>query len=124
MSNLKKIGNKLFKEEKVKLSMEVKLSLISDLDQLNNSYYTNTDSANSSIKNFLSEARKAESKIEQAIKSANKIKSSISKVEKQAKDIGIDLGNIPELKSAKLALSESKEYKLVLSKIKSFISSI
>jgi hypothetical protein len=124
MSNLKNIGNKLFKETTELKSHDVELGLSDDLEKLNNNYYSSTDSANGIIKGLLSEARRAESKIDQAIKNANKIDALIPKVEKAAKDLGVDPNSISELKSSKLAIREASEYKKVLSTINKFISSI
>ncbi len=115
----------LEKQNKTKLaSQKVELALVDDLDKEASNYFRDTDSANGIIKGLLSDARKAESKIETALKSSEKLPSIISKFEKSAKEIGVDVNNISEYKSALSAVNEAKEYKQVLSTIKKFISSI
>lgn len=110
---------------KVELKSEkVELSDVDDLKKLNTLYYRNTDTANSKIKGLLSEARSAETKIEEALKAANKMDTLISKVQKIAKELGIDENRIEELKDAKIAVKDAKEYKSVLKTIKQVIKTI
>ena len=110
---------------KVELKSEkVELSDVNDLKKLNTLYYKNTDTANSKIKSLLSEARSAETKIEEALKAANKMDALISKVQKIAKELGIDENRIEELKDAKIAVKDAKEYKSVLKTIKQVIKTI
>ena len=110
---------------KVELKSEkVELSDVNDLKKLNTLYYRNTDTANSKIKGLLSEAKSAETKIEEALKAANKMEALISKVQKIAKELGIDENRIEELKDAKIAVKDAKEYKSVLKTIKQVIKTI
>jgi division protein CdvB (Snf7/Vps24/ESCRT-III family) len=112
-------------KEKVELKSEkIELSDVDDLKKLNTLYYKNTGTANSKIKGLLSEARSAETKIEEALKAANKMEALISKVQKIAKELGIDENRIEELKNAKGAAKEAKEYESVLRIIKQFIKTI
>ena len=123
METHKRIYNKL--ADKVELSAErVELSDVDDLKKLNTLYYRNTDTANSKIKGLLSEARSAETRIEEALKAANKMEALISKVQKIAKELGIDENRVEELKDAKLAVKDAKEYKSVLRIIKQFVKTI
>ncbi len=125
MNTQKEVFKQLFKEDKIELATQkVELALIDDLGKQSNVYFKETDNANGIIKSLLSDARKAESKIESALKSAEKMPSIISNFEKSAKEIGIDVNNVSEYKSAKIAINDAKEYKQVLSTIKKFISSI
>jgi len=48
----------------------------------------------------------------------------ISKVQKIAKELGIDENRIEELKDAKIAVKDAKEYKSVLKTIKQVIKTI
>ena len=105
-------------------SEKVELALVDDLKKLNNSYLSDTDTANSKIKGLLSDARSIESKIESALKNVSKIKSAISKVEQSAKDIGIKTSNIKELETANIILKDSNEYKQILSSLKKLITTI
>jgi len=112
-------------KEKVELKAEkIKLSAVDDLKKLNTLYYRNTDNANAIIKGVLSEARSAETRIEEALKAANKMEALISKVQKTAKELGINEEYIEELKDAKLAVKDAKEYKSGLRIIKQFIKTI
>ena len=123
METHKRIYNKL--ADKVELASEkIELSDVDDLKKLNTLYYKNTDTANSKIKGLLSEARSAETKIEEALKAANKMEALISKVQKIAKELGIDENRVEELKDAKLAVKDAKEYKSVLRIIKQFVKTI
>ena len=123
METHKRIYNKL--SDKVELASEkIELSDVDDLKKLNTLYYRNTDTANSKIKGLLSEARSAETKIEEALQAANKMEALISKVQKIAKELGIDENRVEELKDAKLAVKDAKEYKSVLRIIKQFVKTI
>jgi len=125
MRTQRRVFEKLSETTKVELASErIELSDVDDLKKLNTLYYKNTGTANSKIKGLLSEARSAETKIEEALKAANKMESLISKVQKIAKELGIDENRIEELKDAKGAAKEAKEYKSVLKTIKQFIKTI
>ena len=125
MRTQRRVFEKLSETTKVELASErIELSDVDDLKKLNTLYYKNTGTANSKIKGLLSEARSAETKIEEALKAANKMEALISKVQKIAKELGIDENRIEELKDAKGAAKEAKEYKSVLKTIKQFIKTI
>ena len=125
MRTQRRVFEKLSETTKVELASErIELSDVDDLKKLNTLYYKNTGTANSKIKGLLSEARSAETKIEEALKAANKMQALISKVQKIAKELGIDENRIEELKDAKGAAKEAKEYKSVLKTIKQFIKTI
>jgi len=125
MRTQRRVFEKLSEPTKVELASErIELSDVDDLKKLNTLYYKNTGTANSKIKGLLSEARSAETKIEEALKAANKMEALISKVQKIAKELGIDENRIEELKDAKGAAKEAKEYKSVLKTIKQFIKTI
>ena len=110
--------------EKIVKGEKVELALVDDLKKLNNSYLSDTDTANSKIKGLLSDARSIESKIESALKNVSKIKSAISKVEQSAKDLGIKTSNIKELETANVILKDSNDYKQILSSLKKLITTI
>ena len=116
MSNYKRVLKHLNKEELS--TQKVELAAIDDLKKLNNTYFSDTDSANSIIKGLLSDARRAESKIESALKSVSKLESLVSKVEQSAKELGVNPNNIKELQESSVALKDSREYSQILSKIK------
>ena len=119
--------NKVFSmiQTKTELKSEkVELALVDDLKKLNNSYLSDTDTANSKIKGLLSDARSIESKIESALKNVSKIKTAISKVEQSAKDLGIKSSNIKELETANVILKDSNDYKQILSSLKKLITTI
>jgi division protein CdvB (Snf7/Vps24/ESCRT-III family) len=125
MRTQRRVFEKLSETTKVELASErIELSDVDDLKKLNTLYYKNTGTANSKIKGLLSEARSAETKIEEALKAANKMEALISKVQKIAKELGIDENRIEELKNAKGAAKEAKEYESVLRIIKQFIKTI
>jgi predicted DNA-binding ArsR family transcriptional regulator len=125
MRTQRRVFEKLSETTKVELASEkIELSDVDDLKKLNTLYYKNTDTANSKIKGLLSEARSAETKIEEALKAANKMDTLISKVQKIAKELGIDENRVEELKDAKIAVKDAKEYKSVLKTIKQFIKTI
>jgi hypothetical protein len=110
--------------EKIVKGEKVELALVDDLKKLNNSYLSDTDTANSKIKGLLSDARSIESKIESALKNVSKIKSAISKIEQSAKDLGIKTSNIKELETANVILKDSNDYKQILSSLKKLITTI
>jgi len=113
MNILKNVINKLSQEEKKEVNLaseKVELGLKQDAEKLNKVYYGKTDTANSHIKKVSSEARAAISNIDQALKATNEMKSLISKLEKTAKDLGINVDALPELREMKIAVAESKDY--------------
>jgi hypothetical protein len=112
MNILKNVINKIAEsDKKTELKSEkVELGLKQDAEKLNKVYYGKTDTANSHIKKVSSEARAAISNIDQALKATNEMKSLISKLEKTAKDLGINVDALPELREMKIAVAESKDY--------------
>ena len=119
---LNKIFSKLAKEEKTELKSEkVELGLRQDAEKLNTIYYSKTDTANSNIKALSSEARAAMTNIDQALKAVSEMKSLVSKLEKAAKELGIDVNNMQELKSMKVAIKDSSEYESYKKVLKSII---
>lgn len=119
---LNKIFSKLAKAEKTELASEkVELGLRQDAEKLNTIYYSKTDTANSNIKALSSEARAAMTNIDQALKAVSEMKSLVSKLEKAAKELGIDVNNMQELKSMKVAIKDSSEYESYKKVLKSII---
>jgi len=112
MNILKNVVNKIAEgDKKTELKSEkFELGLKQDAEKLNKLYYGKTDTANSHIKKVSSEARAAISNIDQALKATNEMKSLISKLEKTAKDLGINVDALPELREMKIAVAESKDY--------------
>ena len=116
------ILSRLGKAEKTELKSEkVELSLRQDAEKLNNIYYSKTDTANSNLKALSSEARAAMTNIDQALKAVSEMKSLVSKLEKAAKELGIDVNNMQELKSMKVAIKDSSEYESYKKVLKSII---
>ena len=125
MNTQERIYSKLNSINRVELEAhKIELGVVDDLKKLNTLYYKNTDTANSKIKGLLSEAKSAETKIEEALKAANKMEALISKVQKITKELGVDENRVEELKDAKIAVKDAKEYKPVLKNIKQFIKTI
>ena len=120
---LNKVFSKLAKEDKkTELKSEkVELGLRQDAEKLNTIYYSKTDTANSNLKALSSEARAAMTNIDQALKAANEMKGLVSKLEKAAKELGIDVNNMEELKSMKRAIKDSSEYESYKKVLKSII---
>tara|TARA_R110002167_G_C12151079_1_gene601322 strand:- start:99 stop:470 length:372 start_codon:yes stop_codon:yes gene_type:complete len=119
---LNKVFSKLAKAEKTELKSEkVELGLRQDAEKLNTIYYSKTDTANSNIKALSSEARAAMTNIDQALKAVSEMKSLVSKLEKAAKELGIDVNNMQELKSMKVAIKDSSEYESYKKVLKSII---
>jgi len=119
---INKIFSRLGKAEKTELKSEkVELGLRQDAEKLNNIYYSKTDTANSNLKALSSEARAAMTNIDQALKAVSEMKSLVSKLEKAAKELGIDVNNMQELKSMKVAIKDSSEYESYKKVLKSII---
>ena len=119
---LNKVFSKLAKAEKTELKSEkVELGLRQDAEKLNTIYYSKTDTANSNLKALSSEARAAMTNIDQALKAVSEMKSLVSKLEKAAKELGIDVNNMQELKSMKVAIKDSSEYESYKKVLKSII---
>jgi predicted P-loop ATPase/GTPase len=118
MNTQKRVNKMMFS------SQRVELAIIDDLDKLNTTYYTSTDTVNSRIKGLLSEARATVTKLDEAIEAADKMQPIVAEVRKMAQELGVNPNNIEELQSGEGAISESAEYKQVLATINKFISSI
>ena len=120
---MNKVFSKLAKaEKKTELKSEkVELGLRQDAEKLNTIYYSKTDTANSNLKALSSEARAAMTNIDQALKAVSEMKSLVSKLEKAAKELGIDVNNMQELKSMKVAIKDSSEYESYKKVLKSII---
>lgn len=123
MSNLNTILNKLGKIEAIHgtnlAKHEIELSIKDDAKQLVTKYYGLTDTINSKYSAIQKEIRVLTEKIDEANKLANEMPKVISKYENLAKELGIDVNNIQELKDMKLAVKDIAQYKTLASKLKS-----
>lgn len=123
MSNLNTILNKLGKIEEIHetnlAKHEVELSIKDDAKQLITKYYGLTDTINSKYSAIQKEIRVLTEKIDEANKLANEMPKVISKYENLAKEIGIDVNNVQELKDMNLAVKDIVQYKTLSSKLKS-----
>jgi len=91
-------------------SEKVELGLKQDAEKLNSVYFSTTDTVNSILKSLSNDARRADSAIDKALKTANEMKSMVAKLEKAAKDLGINVDNMAELKDMKTAIKDSTDY--------------
>jgi len=98
---------------------EINLSIKEDAAKLVSSYYGLTDTINSKYSAISKEVRVLNDKINETVKVSNEIPSVISKYEQLAKELGIDINNIQELKDLKLALKDVVQYKELATKLKS-----
>ena len=117
----KRISKMLFSKERVELSV------VDDLNKLNNLYYKNTADVITMIKKMLSDGRSAESKLDEAIKSTDTIETKMKKYEQQVKELGVPLqylDNNRVYQSSKGAIKEAKQFKSTLKILKDFITSI
>ena len=123
MSNLNTILNKLEKIEEIHETNlgkhEVELSIKDDAKQLVTKYYGLTDTINSKYSAIQKEIRLLTEKIDEANKLANEMPKVIAKYENLAKELGIDVNNIQELKDMNLAVKDVAQYKTLSSKLKS-----
>lgn len=123
MSNLNTILNKLGKIEAIHDTNlgkhEIELSIKDDAKQLVSKYYGLTDTINSKYSAVQKEIRLLTEKIDEANKLANEMPKVISKYENLAKELGIDVNNIQELKDMNLAVKDVAQYKTLSSKLKS-----
>jgi hypothetical protein len=106
--------------EEVKLGKhEVELSVKDDAKELVTKYFRLTDNINSDFTGVSKEIRGIIEKIGQAEKLANDMPKVIAKYEGLAKELGIDINNIQELKDLKLAVKDVAQYKGLATKLKS-----
>jgi hypothetical protein len=97
---------------------EVQLSIKDDASKLITSYYGLTDNVDSKYTGILKEVRGLIDKIDEAIKVSNEMPNVITKYEQLAKELGIDVNNIQELKDMKLAVKDVAQYKGLIAKLK------
>jgi hypothetical protein len=111
--------------EKVMVNLakhNIELSVKDESNKLITEYYGLSDTINSRYSSISKEIRALYSKIDEVIKISQKMPSVISKYENLAKELGIDVNNIQELKSLKLAVKDVEQYKKLQNGLKSFIS--
>ena len=97
---------------------EVQLSIKDNASKLVTSYYGLTDNVDSKYSGILKEVRGLIDKIDEAIKVSNEMPNVITKYEQLAKELGIDVNNIQELKDMKLAVKDVAQYKGLIAKLK------
>ena len=122
MNLREKIEQEITDKVMTKLASEkVELGLKQDAEKLNSMYFSTTDTVNSILKSLSNDARRADSAIDKALKTANEMKSMVAKLEKAAKDLGINVDNMPELKDMKTAIKDSTDYVSYKKTLKSII---
>jgi hypothetical protein len=116
---LKMISQMESNANEIKLAKhEVQLSIKDDASKLITSYYGLTDNVDSKYTGILKEVRGLIDKIDEAIKVSNEMPNVITKYEQLAKELGIDVNNIQELKDMKLAVKDVAQYKGLIAKLK------
>ena len=100
-------------------SQKVELSVKDDAKELASKYYGLTDTINSKFKGVGNEVRALIEQISSAEKLVNSMPQVVTKYETLAKELGIDVNNIQELKDIKLAIKDIAQYKTLASKLKS-----
>lgn len=100
-------------------SHKVELSVKDDAKELVSKYYALTDTINSKFIGVSKEVRALIDQISSAEKLVNIMPQVVTKYETLAKELGIDVNNIQELKSMKLAIKDISQYKTLASKLKS-----
>lgn len=116
---LNKIAQMERNAEEVKLaSHKVELSVKDDAKELVSKYYGLTDTINSKFSGISKEVRALIDQIGAVEKLANDMPKVIVKYEDLAKELGIDVNNIQELKDMKLAVKDVAQYKTLASKLK------
>ena len=122
MENILKKIAEFDKVNETKLAKhEVELSVKDEADKLTAKYYGLTDTINSKYSGISKEIRLLNDKLNEVIKTSNEMPSVISKYENLAKELGIDVNNIQELKSLKLAIKDVDQFKKLQNSLKSFI---
>jgi hypothetical protein len=99
-------------------NQKVELGLIDDAKALINEYYTKSDTLNSNLTNLYKEVKNALDKIDSLEIIVSKMPKVSENINKMAKDLGIEVSNIEELKSIQLAIKDIKEYSSLKSKLK------
>jgi uncharacterized coiled-coil DUF342 family protein len=97
---------------------EVEFSIADDSKQLINKYYGLTDTINSKYSAISKEIRTLTDKIDEAVKLSDEMPKVINKYEQLAKEIGVNVDNIQELKDMKLAIKDVNQYKSLSTKLK------
>lgn len=116
---LNKIAQMERNAEEIKLeSHKVELSVKDDAKELVSKYYGLTDTINSKFSGISKEVRALIDQIGAVEKLANDMPKVIAKYENLAKELGIDVNNIQELKDMKLAVKDVAQYKTLASKLK------
>ena len=123
MDTIEKLKELIRKHEnETKLAThEVELNVKEEASKLVTKYYGLTDTINANYSGINKEVRALNEKLNEAIKASNEMPSVISKYEKLAKEIGIDVNNIEELRSLKSAIKDVDQYKKLQNALKSFI---
>jgi len=117
---LNKIAQMERNAEEIQLaSHKVELSVKDDAKELVTKYFRLTDNINSDFTGVSKEIRGIIEKIGQAEKLANDMPKVIAKYEGLAKELGIDVNYIQELKDMKLAVKDVAQYKELATKLKS-----
>ena len=100
-------------------SHKIELSVKDDAKELVSKYYGLTDTINAKFMGVSKEVRALIDQISSAEKLVNSMPQVVTKYETLAKELGIDVNNIQELKSIKLAIKDIAQYKTLASKLKS-----
>ena len=117
---LNKIAQMERNAEEIQLaSHKVELALVDDAKELITKYFRLTDNINSDFTGVSKEIRGIIEKIGEAEKLANDMPKVIAKYEGLAKELGIDVNYIQELKDMKLAVKDVAQYKELATKLKS-----
>ena len=103
-------------------SQKVELSLDQDANKLLASYFSATDTINSKYRGVASEIRGLISSIDEAVKTVNNMPVLISKFQQVAKEIGIDLNNIEEIRDMETAIKDVTKYKELSKKLNSLVN--
>lgn len=116
---LNKIAQMERNAEAIKLaSHKVELNVKNDAKELVSKYYGLTDTINSKFTGVRKEVNALIEKISSAEKLANDMPKVVAKYENLAKELGIDVNNIQELKDMKLAIKDIAQYKNLSAKLK------
>lgn len=116
---LNKIAQMERNAEEIQLaSHKVELSVKDDAKELVSKYYGLTDTINSKFAGVSKEVRALIDQIGAVEKLANDMPKVIAKYEDLAKELGIDINNIQEIKDMKLAVKDVAQYKTLASKLK------
>jgi len=103
-------------------SQKVDLTLEQDAQKLLASYYTLTDNANSKYTGVASSARALVSKLDEAIKTASEMPKLITRYQQLAKELGIDVNNLEDVKDMNFAIKDVAQFKELRKKMEMFLS--